>query len=91
MPEERSEHAGKPLEDQIFDMVRRSQEVIIDASRNFVDGASELTPGDREQIDRLIDNAFDLTERILQAQRDFAKTVLNSVSRPLGRDGVSES
>jgi hypothetical protein len=75
----------KDLQDQIFDMVRRSQEVILDASRNFVDGASDMAPGDREQIDRLIDNAFDLTERILQSQRDFAKTVLDSVTGPLGR------
>lgn len=91
MSEESSEQAAKSLEDQIFDMVRRSQEVIVDASRNFVAGASGMTPGDREQMDRLIDNAFDLTERILQSQRDFAKTVLNSVSRPLGRSGAGES
>ena len=71
----------KDLQEQIFDMVKRSQEVILDASRNFVDGAADAAVGDREQIDRLIDNAFDLTERILQAQRDFAKTVLDSVTR----------
>jgi hypothetical protein len=78
--------ADKSLQDQIFEMVQRSQEVIIDASRNFVDGAADLAPGDREAIDRLIDSAFDLTERILQAQRDFAKTVLNTVTLP-GRPG----
>jgi hypothetical protein len=71
---------GKALPDQIFEMVQRSQEVIVDASRNFVEGASDIAPGDREQIDKLIDNAFDLTERIIQAQRDFAKTVLRTVT-----------
>jgi hypothetical protein len=76
----------KPIQDQIFDMVKRSQEVIVDASRNFVENAAEMAPGDREAIDRLIDNAFDLTERILQAQRDFAKTVLASVSAAKPRD-----
>lgn len=75
-----AEDRDKSIQDQIFDMVKRSQEVILDASRNFVDGAADLAPGDRDQIDRLIDNAFDLTERILQAQRDFAKTVLASVA-----------
>jgi hypothetical protein len=75
----------KPIQDQIFDMVKRSQEVILDASRNFVEGAADIAPGDREQIDKLIDNAFDLTERILQAQRDFAKTVLASVTGSASR------
>lgn len=84
-PASESGQSDKALQDQIFDMVRRSQEVILDASRNFVDGAKELAPGDKEQVDKLIDNAFDLTERILQAQRDFAKTVLDSVSEPLTR------
>lgn len=84
-----AEPVDKSLQDQIFEMVQRSQEVIIDASRNFVDGAADLAPGDREAIDRLIDSAFDLTERILQAQRDFAKTVLNTVTIP-GRGGEGD-
>ena len=74
---------GSEIQDQIFDMVRRSQEVVLDASRNFVASANDLAPGDSQQVEELIDNAFDLTERILEAQRDFAKTVLNTVSRPL--------
>jgi hypothetical protein len=84
------EPTEKSVQDQIFDMVKRSQEVILDASRNFVEGAAEAAPYDREQIDKLIDNAFDLTERILQAQRDFAKTVLATVSNPLQRDDETE-
>lgn len=75
-----AEGTDKNLQDQIFDMVKRSQEVIVDASRNFVEGAADMAPGDREAMDRLIDNAFDLTERILQSQRDFAKTVLATVT-----------
>jgi hypothetical protein len=71
----------KSVQEQILDSVRRSQEIILDASRNFVDSAADLAPGDRQQIDTLIDNAFDLTERILQTQRDFAKSLLNTVSR----------
>lgn len=85
-----ADSTDKSIQDQIFDMVKRSQEVILDASRNFVDTAADVTPGDREQIDALIDNAFDLTERILQAQRDFAKTVLATVTnqRPRGDGGA---
>ena len=82
----------KTLEDQIFDMVKRSQEVIIDASKNFVDGASDLAPGEKnQQVDKLIDNAFDLTERILRTQRDLAKSVLNSVTDPVSGPTSADS
>lgn len=73
------------LQDQIFDMVKRSQEMILDASRNFVEGAADLAPGDREQLDKLIDNAFDLTERILESQREFAKKIVGVATGPLQR------
>jgi hypothetical protein len=74
------------MQDQIFDMVQRSQESIIDATRNFADGMSDLVPASREQVDKVIDNAFDLTERVLQIQRDFAKSVVKTVTPPIGGD-----
>lgn len=72
------------MQDQIFDMVQRSQESIIDATRNFADGMSDLVPASREQVDKIIDNAFDLTEKVLQIQRDFAKSVVRTVTPPIG-------
>lgn len=76
------------LQDQVFDLVKRSQELMVDASRNFVEGAADLAPGDREALDRLIDNAFDLTERLLEAQREFAKKVVATATSPLQRGGA---
>jgi hypothetical protein len=69
--------------DQIFDLVKRSQDAVLDAGRSFTDSVSDLTPGDTAAIDGLIDRAFDLTERILQTQRDFAKQVVHTVTKPV--------
>lgn len=74
------------VQDQVFAVVQRSQESILDATRNFADGMSDLVPANREQIDKVIDQAFDLTERVLQIQRDFAKSVVKAITPPIGGD-----
>jgi hypothetical protein len=71
------------LQDQIFDLVKRSQDTMVDASRAFTDRVSALTPGDSNQIDELIDSAFDMTERVLQSQREFAKRMVETVTSQL--------
>lgn len=68
------------LQEQIFELVRNSQQAIIDAGRTFTERVSSLTPGDTAQIDDLIDNAFDMTERVLESQRDFAKKMVETVT-----------
>ncbi len=71
------------LQEQIFELVKQSQEALVDASRAFTDRVSAMTPGDFEQLDDLIDNAFDMTERVLKSQREFAKNVVSSVTSQL--------
>ena len=71
------------LQEQIFDLVKRSQDTMIDASRTFTDRVSAMTPGDANQLDELIDSAFDMTERVLQSQREFAKRVVETVTSQL--------
>ena len=68
------------LQEQIFELVRTSQQAIIDAGRTFTERVSSITPGDTAQIDDLIDNAFDMTERVLESQRDFAKRIVETVT-----------
>lgn len=71
------------LQEKIFDLVKRSQDAMVDASRTFTDRVSAMTPGDASQIDDLIDNAFDMTERVLQSQREFAKRMVEAVTSQL--------
>lgn len=79
------------LQDQVFDLVRRSQEAMLDAGRAFTDSIRNLAPGELEQVDRLIDDAFEFTERVLKTQREFAKSVVQAVTAPLGGGGAGEA
>lgn len=79
------------LQDQVFDLVRRSQEAILDAGRSFADSATTVAPADTDQIDKLIDNAFDFTEKVLKTQREFAKSVVDAVTSPVTGGGSRES
>jgi hypothetical protein len=80
----------KALQEQIFDLVARSQGAVLDAGRSFTDGVSSMTPGDSSAVDELIDRAFDLTEKVLQAQRDFAKQVVQVATRPVTGTGRND-
>ena len=71
------------LQQQIFDLVKSSQEALLDASRVFTDRVSAMAPGDPAQLDDLIDNAFDMTERVMRTQRDLAKKVVETVTAQL--------
>ncbi len=77
----------KQLQEQIFDLVARSQSAVLDAGRSFTDGVSNMAPGDTSAVDELIDRAFDLTEKVLKAQRDFAKQVVQAATKPLVGEG----
>jgi hypothetical protein len=79
----------KALQEQIFDLVARSQNAVLDAGRSFTDSVSSMAPGDSKAIDELIDRAFDLTDRVLRAQRDFAKQVVDATTRPIVGDAAS--
>ena len=70
----------KNLQEQIFDLVKKSQQAMLDAGRTFTDRVSAMTPGESDQIDELIDNAFDMTERVLESQREFAKKMIAAVT-----------
>ncbi len=77
------------LQEQIFELVKRSQESVLDAGRSFTDSVSDLTPADTAAVDDLIDRVFDLTERVLAAQRDLAKQVVQTVTRPVAGDDAA--
>ena len=71
------------LQEQLFDIVKKSQDAILEAGRVFTDRISAMTPGDSTQLDDLIDNAFDMTERVLKSQRELAKKMVETVTSQL--------
>ena len=71
------------VQEQIFELVKKSQEAMLDASRVFTDRVTAMAPGDPAQLDDLIDNAFDMTERVMRTQRELAKKVVETVTAQL--------
>jgi hypothetical protein len=79
------------LQNQVFELVRRSQEAILDAGRSFADNVTTMAPGDSEAIDKLLDDSFEFTEKVLKSQRDFAKSVVKAVTSPVTGGGGDAS
>jgi hypothetical protein len=79
------------LQEQVFELVRRSQEAVLDAGRLFSDSLSALAPGDTEAVDKLLDDAFDFTAKVLKTQRDFAKSVVQAVTEPVAGTDAGDS
>jgi hypothetical protein len=69
------------LQNQVFELVRSSQEAVLDAGRSFADNLTAMAPGDTQAVDKLLDDAFEFTEKVLRTQRDFAKSVVQAVTR----------
>jgi hypothetical protein len=70
---------------QILATVRKSQEAVVDALRNWTEAVQKLTPQLppnyplAEALPKpaeLVDSTFDFAEQLLAAQREFAHSVL---------------
>jgi len=74
-------------ETNLLDTIHDTQEAAVDVAKQFVDSVSEIAPDLWEKpvasgapaIAQIADAAFDLTRGILDAQRDFAKRLVDSV------------
>jgi hypothetical protein len=72
--------------EQIFDLTRRGQEAVATAVRTWADavqsatgsfaGGQDKLPELRAFVDSSVDQAFDVAEKVLAAQRQLAHTVL---------------
>jgi hypothetical protein len=73
--------------EQILDLTRRSQEAVANAVRTWADtvqsvtgsfaaGSPDKLPDLRAFVDSSVDQAFDVAEKVLAAQRQLAHTIL---------------
>ena len=85
--------------EQIFDLTRRGQEAVATAVRTWADAVQSATgsftvggpdklPDLRAFVDSSVDQAFDVVEKVLAAQRQLAHTVLAASAQ--ATDAVSE-
>jgi hypothetical protein len=85
--------------EQILDLTRRGQEAVATAVRTWADavqsasgsfaaGGPDKLPDLRAFVDSSVDQAFDVVERVLAAQRQLAHTVLAAGAQ--ATDAVTE-
>ena len=85
--------------EQILDLTRRGQEAVATAVRTWADAVQSATgsfaaggpdklPDLRAFVDSSVDQAFDVVEKVLAAQRQLAHTVLAASAQ--ATDAVSE-
>ena len=64
-----NQDSGGGLDEQILELVRKTQETIVDAGRKLAkagsDAAEQVAPEAACRSDELVDSAFDFTEKIL--------------------------
>ena len=92
MPETRS--TGQEIQSEILDMVRKSQDAVVDAIKLWAEAVQSITSSiptpDLPYSDKLpkpeelVASAYDFAEQLLVSQRKFAENVLEA-SKPLLR------
>jgi hypothetical protein len=90
----------KELQDQILSMVRKSQEIALDAIKTMVDTVQTITPKipavDVPFADRLpkpqdvVASGYDFAEKLLSSQRKFADEVVKAAAPLLPGNGDSK-
>jgi hypothetical protein len=71
--------AREPEEEkQLFETIRRSEESIIQAGRNWAKAVGDAMPVEMPIVSGLVKGAFDFAEEVLKAQREFAHSMLTA-------------
>jgi hypothetical protein len=82
------------IQGEVLDAVRKGQEAVVDAVRQWADAVQSITPsiphpnlnlpyaGQLPKPDELVASAYDFAEQLLASQRKFAENVLDA-AKPL--------
>ncbi len=80
------------LSDEVLDSVEKVQRAAIEAVRKFVDVVNEALPAHGEGPTRrqeVVDSAMEMADRLVHAQYDFIRKVIDSAGKSLSRsDGA---
>jgi hypothetical protein len=63
-------------EKEIFEVLRKSEEMVLQAARTWAKAVGDALPVEMPVVRQLIKGSFDFTEAVLEAQREFAHSVL---------------
>jgi len=84
---------GRDLGDEVLNVIRASQDTMVDALQAWASAVRYVTPSwakvpyaDRlPKPGTLVDEAYDLAERLLSMQRKFANDVIEVTAPPTGQ------
>jgi hypothetical protein len=80
--------AVRASQDQFLDAVRQSQQAVVDAVAAWAKAVEDITPAvpalpgleELPKPEAVIDNAFDFAQKLLDAQREFARGVVSAAA-----------
>ncbi len=89
--------AGKELQDQILENVRKGQEAVVDAVKAWVDVVEPITPpvpvaqplDKLPRPEELVTNAYDFAQQLLALQREFAQNVLQAIAPVVAKQSAA--
>jgi len=68
--------------EEVFEFVRKSEETVLDAGRNWVKAFGEFMPLETPVLREIVKGGFDFAEEVLKAQTEFAHNMLKA-TRPM--------
>jgi hypothetical protein len=91
--------AAKASQDQILATVRQSQQAVVDAVAAWAKAVENIAPSvpaipgadDLPKPEAVVDNAFDFASKLLDAQHEFARSVLAAAAPVLEKTTPTES
>jgi hypothetical protein len=91
---------GQQLQEDMLAAIRKSQEIVIDSIKKWVETVQSITPKvpsvqvpGADQLPRpeeLVANAYDFAEQLLASQRKFAEEVVKATSALRRGDGTEQ-
>lgn len=83
------------LRDDISELVRKNEEMIVAASRRWADSMCDVVPTTQQGLRKLVDDVFDYTETLLKNQRELARSVIDAIvdgeARPRSKRAPSKA
>ena len=71
--------AANPVRDEMQELIRKGEEGVAEVRTRWMQTLAELVPGDGAAIRKVVNDAFDMTERLLKSQREVTMAMLDRV------------
>jgi len=70
-----------PLEDDVFEFVRKSEEAVVEVGRKWVHAVGEFMPVEMPLVRDMTKQLLDFLDELLRIQREFAKQMVDETRK----------